>query len=381
MGGIWYTLLTMPIDPRELDPHATPDPYEGDWPCRKCGYNLKGLQRGSRCPECGFAPPQRASVLSARDNLLYAPLGYLKLLRLGALLMALGVVGAVLQVGLGFFVSEAIVTAMRLLIGAGWLGGVWIFTAPRQVNERTPVNPQQEWKRLRWVNRGTQACWLLGSLVATSAGAAGAPGALEIVAGLLGVVALFGLAPLAVQIADIAEWGADTGLASRLRGAAWGVIVFGVIIYLGFLGPVLPTALAIVLGIAMVVSWWLWVISMIVLGYSVLQLASMTHWAILNSHHLAARDERARQRQERDEHAAASGRYRDARGIALEREQAAGECPECGYDLQGLPPNAPCPECGHELSPMPIRKAPPEQKPAWLADDSPIELEPEKPKG
>lgn len=369
----------MPIDPRELDPWASKDPYEGDWPCRRCGYNLKGLQRGSRCPECGFAPPQRGGTLSSRDNLLYAPLGYLKLLRLGALLMVVGVVGAVLQTVLGFFLPEAILTGLRLLIGAGWLAGVWIFTAPRQVNERTPANPRQEWKRLRWVNRGTQACWLLGSLAATGGAAPGMPGALEALAGLLGVVALFGLAPLAVQIADIAEWGADSGLASRLRGAAWGVIVFGVIIYLGFLGPLLPTALAIVLAVAMVVSWWLWVISMLVLGYSVLQLAFMTHWAILNSEHLAARDERARQRQARDERAAMSGAYRDARGVALERENTAGHCPSCGYDLEGLPPDAPCPECGHELSPMPIRKPPPEQKPAWLADDSPIELEPEKP--
>jgi hypothetical protein len=26
---------------------------EGDWPCGMCGYNLRGLARGGRCPECG----------------------------------------------------------------------------------------------------------------------------------------------------------------------------------------------------------------------------------------------------------------------------------------------------------------------------------------
>jgi hypothetical protein len=26
---------------------------EGDWPCRICAYNLRGLRRGGRCPECG----------------------------------------------------------------------------------------------------------------------------------------------------------------------------------------------------------------------------------------------------------------------------------------------------------------------------------------
>ena len=33
---------------REFEPRL-----ESDWPCRICGYNLRGLHRGGRCPECG----------------------------------------------------------------------------------------------------------------------------------------------------------------------------------------------------------------------------------------------------------------------------------------------------------------------------------------
>lgn len=379
----------MPIDPRTLDPYAARDPYEGDWPCRRCGYNLKGLQRGSRCPECGFQMPQ-GNVLAARDNLLYAPLWYLKLLRFGALLMAMGVVGAGVLAGMGIFGASEEIRAMgRFATGSAWLAGVWILTGPREVSERTPVNPKEEWKRLRWVNRATQACWLLGAVAALAAFRltpiaapfrTGGPHPLQAVAEILGVVGLFGLVPLAVQIADIAEWGADSGLASRLRGSAWGLMVFGLVVYLGGFAPELLGPFAFFFTVPLLICGGLWVISLLVLGYSVLQLVSMTHWAILNSEHLAARDERIRRRKERDERAAQLGVFRDARGLALEREAGAGLCPSCGYDLAGLPQNAPCPECGDALSPMPVRKAPPETKPAWLADDSPIELEPEKPR-
>jgi predicted Zn-ribbon and HTH transcriptional regulator len=380
----------MPIDLRELDPYAVRDPYEGDWPCRRCGYNLKGLQRGCRCPECGFAAA-RGGVLQTRDNLLYAPLAYLKVLQAGAMLMALGVVGSGILAAANFVdLSGTFRNPVRLGTAAAWIAGVWILTAPRQVSDRTPVNPREEWKRLRWVNRGTQACWLLGAVAAIAAARLApitpafrttGPHPMEVVAELLAVIGLFGLVPLAIQIADLAEWGADTGLASRLRGSAWGLMVFGAFVHAGAYGPELLGPFAFFLLVPMLISGGLWMISLLALGYSVLQLASMTRWAIINSDHLAARDQRLLERQERDARAAEMGLYRDARGVALEREATTGACPQCGYDLTGLPPNNPCPECGNELSLIPVRRRPPaEDKPAWLLDDSPIELEPEKPR-
>src|SRR5690606_40462637 len=56
-----------------------------------------------------------------------------------------------------------------LLGGSAWLAGVWVITAPREVSDQTPVNPREEWKRLRWVNRATQACWLLGAIATVAA--------------------------------------------------------------------------------------------------------------------------------------------------------------------------------------------------------------------
>ncbi|MFG0284589.1 MAG: hypothetical protein ACF8R7_09225 [Phycisphaerales bacterium JB039] len=374
----------MPIDPREMDRYAVKEYYQHDAPCKRCGYNLKGLVKGGKCPECGF---QRkiGGVLAARDNLLYAPPGYLRTLQIGAMLMGAGVVGAGLVAAMGVAQSpERAAAGVRLVASGLWLVGVWIMTSPRQVSERTPVNPREEWKVGRWVNRGVQSCWLLAALAVMAdirgpSPLVGGATAWSVAGGILEVIAMFGLVPLAFQIAELAEWGADSGLAARLRGAAWGLAVFGIIVYAGALAPTLLGPFGFFLLIPLLVCAGLWVISLLAFGVSVLQFALMTNWAIVNSEHLAARDARLRERHARDQRAAAAGVYRDVAGLTLERENAGGVCPQCGYSLEGLPPNAPCPECGNELSPMPARKAPPEARPAWMRDDAPIPLEPEAP--
>jgi hypothetical protein len=194
------------------------------------------------CPECGFEH-RRRPLLESRDNLLYAPIGYLRMLQAGALLMAAGVLGmAALTVAriIGGAPEMALVGA-RLAIGTMWLAGVWIVTSPRKVSERTAANPKQEWRVSRWVNRGTQACWLLSAIVGVLVLQAGPKFSwssmtpLEALELLLATGAMIGLVPLAIQLADLAEWGADSSLASRLRGAAWGLLVFGVIVYAGSL--------------------------------------------------------------------------------------------------------------------------------------------------
>jgi predicted RNA-binding Zn-ribbon protein involved in translation (DUF1610 family) len=51
-------------------PNRDPVPIESDWSCHHCGYNLRGLKTGQRCPECGqitrYEPPREGEATYAQ---------------------------------------------------------------------------------------------------------------------------------------------------------------------------------------------------------------------------------------------------------------------------------------------------------------------------
>ena len=57
------------FDEPAILPNRPPLLIDRDWTCRNCGYNLRGLMTGHRCPECGnvelYEPPRK-------DELTYA---------------------------------------------------------------------------------------------------------------------------------------------------------------------------------------------------------------------------------------------------------------------------------------------------------------------
>ena len=107
------------------------EPIDHDHPCPTCGYNLRGLKYGHKCPECGIVIERRRYQF---EHFMDAPLAYMKIIRLGMILIA---------VGLFLSAGSTIITPVTSPDSVGFMftifmlgcclftGGFWIITRPR----------------------------------------------------------------------------------------------------------------------------------------------------------------------------------------------------------------------------------------------------------
>jgi hypothetical protein len=108
---------------------------EQDTPCRKCGYNLRGLSVEGRCPECGTS----VGFSLQGDLLRYCDPNWMDALRRGVkciiAAVVLGIFGVVAGIalgvgagnaGIGFAVEGGAVVVAMIVAAVGW----WMLTQP-----------------------------------------------------------------------------------------------------------------------------------------------------------------------------------------------------------------------------------------------------------
>lgn len=340
-----------------------------DRECDQCGYNLKGLPMGSKCPECG-TPMRRKSVRTSGTMTDEAPSRFVKVLRFGFLLASAGIVLSVLAVFAGRVSSVIDIFASLLLIA-----GVYFITQPRPGKGTIRPDKVLDDHRMRMAIRVLNLAWPVSALLAaalaalkstTTGGPAFVVGTLTVLRALTGIIAWLGMIPTSIYLAELAYWSSNDNLAHRMRGAAWILAVVGTItaVLTGFgllLGSSALLFVAVFPGILIFCT-------VVVYNFTIIQMTSVMHEVIKHQKLAAGSFARVEERRKREE------RYR---GRIVDDTF----CEECGYNLIGLEQGGNCPECGTSYagqSPMSVRD--PARTPSYH-DNSDLEVEQGENKG
>lgn len=220
-----------------------------DLPCRTCGYNLRGLAEGGRCPECD-TPIDR----STRGDLLrHCDPRWVRTLARGMRIINHSVIlGLLAIIGLAIFAPSLrlpwIAPASVLLVGAVMAVGVWLAT------EREPAAADIE---RMFSSRRALRVLVVGAIVLQAAGGmlvtVSRTGALatKLAAAVIIIGGLYAAFRYAVQLARRIP---DPLLAAQTRGVMWGLIIsyglFLMIAALALSNRPMPPALALVFGLS-----------------------------------------------------------------------------------------------------------------------------------
>lgn len=337
---------------------------DADTPCGGCGYELRGLRRGSACPECGSAIPVDTLGPGRVDPFLRLDVRQRERVRTGATLAAIGLlmvaVEPIASLALGVVVAISGGGAgLAMSIGVRSVGliacGLWVTAGLIAAPAALWTGPSVLGRSGRLPVLGLLVGWAVGQLAAivlvyeaSNRFGGPAPGWVGTLLGLSLVLRVLGGAAAGVVLLVIARAAENAELEPGTDRLMTGVFVLPL---LGFVVWLIPTTMPWFLVLAYLLvfllpwAWFAWRT-----GLGMLAVARHVKWANRIGRQAAGRDDRiAATRDEVDAQWKQTVRAVPGGGpVAPTRRRAGVTCAACGYDLQNTPVAARCPECGGE---------------------------------
>ncbi|MBU0640864.1 MAG: hypothetical protein KKB50_18515 [Planctomycetes bacterium] len=216
-----------------------------DLACRRCGYNLRGLHRDGRCPECGT----NVGLSTHGDLLRFADPDWVENLARGLNLILWGILANIVFGTMGGIAHRFIAPAVGVMLGfVGSLVafyGAWLLTQP----DPSGID-EDRYVTARKFIRFALLIGLLYSIGAVIVAGLNLPTLLRIIlfalAGLAGLVGLAGEFAKLLYLQRLALRVPDQRAADRARFLRWAwTICYGAIIVVGglfgFMTAVAPT--------------------------------------------------------------------------------------------------------------------------------------------
>jgi len=271
--------------------------YEHDRPCLGCGYNLRGIPRGGKCPECGMASKMPDDIDAPLSQ---APTRVILSFIRGCWLASICVAAAVGVTIADRFpawkpsISLFIMTGVSLL----WvLAVMWLtpgFNLPQAaIRGFSPRGKLRRATRLLhwgWV-AATCAQFVDWQLSVNSGGIAGAGGgSLRTLLSLMETVGflagLAGIVCLSLMLERLAEWTRDDTAEKCFNWAAWSLPISTLL-----LNVHIPNQTYVNLLITAV-----WLASVAIFPYALLNLSGSVTYCVLHAVEHKGRDERRQER-------------------------------------------------------------------------------------
>lgn len=193
-------------------------------PCAACGYDLRGLKVGGRCPECGEEIPPPPTL--ADDSLSRMPRPVILTFIRGAVTAA-GLIVLLLVAALAVLFGWMSVRLLGLIVGValpGWLLAMWWLTPALTIREGVSRGFSKRGVT-RQIARWGQLGWLLGAGLLLVREIANPPqkvaDALTWAAFGLGAIGVIGTIAMAVMMERLAEWTRDSTAQAIFQWFQW----------------------------------------------------------------------------------------------------------------------------------------------------------------